>query len=419
MSRLLILGVTLFFTITSYCQDNDEWLVEMDPVDGTFEAVGPALYDYITLFGGTQCKDEENGQYIFISAENPVSFISVDISNAEIVDETPHPLGFPPSLWGFHCYENCDSLIMLCRDDPMERNYLAFFDRFNGTELMVIGDSIPDDNPELFGISINYTAFDPIQNQLYAFSEYASLLRVFDIPSGELTQAHSIGQNNISFISYDEVNNKLYGLEQLFSSNSLRLYLFDTEISDFEPIGDSFTSIGLGNIFPPTIDGNNQRMFITRHSNSQGSFMASIDLNTGELLSDVQTMPAPGTPGLFGGPNTLNGQYFNSTDQLITLHWGSGSSFITSTNFQLGFESSALVSPNPNHGDFKIDLSGYAEDVFHIKILNLKGQEVYENQNLRKEQSLNVDLVSGYHIAIVLNSDGEILERIPFVVDGQ
>lgn len=417
MLRLMILQITLFIPISSYCQEQGEWLVEMNTDDGAFEAVGPMLENVFLIYPGFQCKDETNGQYIFLSSGNPDTFMSVDISNGEVVDETPHPLGNLPWMWGFHCYDTCDTLVMLCRDDQGQRNYVALFDRFNGTEMIQIGDSIPYDNLDPWFSSINRTVFDHANNQLYMYSEFASILRVINIPSGEIVETYTIDAS-IWHIAFDEINEKLYGLEYL-NSSEYSLHLFDFELESFEQIGNIFTSNfqGAYNYFSaPTIDGNNHRMFVTQGGSNSGSTMMSIALNTGELLTDVQTMPESG--GIFGGPNVLNGQYFNSTNQLITLHWGEGST-ITTTNFQSREESSVLISPNPNQGTFKVDLSAYSEDLFHLNIVNLKGQLVYEKQNLQKGLPLDIDLAAGYYMANVLSTNGSLYARIPFLVDVQ
>lgn len=412
--RLFIFQLLLLFPLISYCQTEGEWLVEMNTATGSFGAVGPMLTDVYTIFGNLQCKDEANGQYIFVKA--PASFVSVDITNAQIIDETPYPLGIPNGFWGFYCFQNCDSLLLIQLDPATNRTYVAFFDRFNGTELMQFGDSIPNVSPDPWNVPTVYHGFDRVNNLLYLYSEEISLLRVMDIPSGEIINTVS---TNISpmFLVFDEINNKLYALEDL-NNLTYRLLVFDSELGDFVQIGNNFTSISHG-YHTSTIDGNNQRMFVTRNDDYLGSYMMSIDLNTGALLADIQTMPGDPDFSPFGGPNTLNGQYLNSTDQLITLHYGEGERIITSTIAQRESELKARVFPNPNQGEFKLELDGYSGELYGLKIVNLKGQIVYENSNLRKGESLDLDLSSGYYIANVLDTKGTFFERIPFLVDSK
>src|SRR5690606_4323997 len=87
-----VLQFFFFFPITSYCQLESEWLVNMNTISGTFEPVGPSLDDVSLIYTGLQSKDEANGQYIFIAVGAPDSFVSVDISNGQIIDRTPYPL---------------------------------------------------------------------------------------------------------------------------------------------------------------------------------------------------------------------------------------------------------------------------------------------------------------------------------------
>ena len=387
----------------------------MNPENGSFEPVGPMLTDIYTVFGGIHCKDEVNGQYIFVTADE-VAFVSVDISNAQTIVETPFPFNLAISLWGFYCFENCDSLLLILHDQAAPYNtYFAFLDRFNGTELIQFGDSIPNEITDMWNVSKVYHSFDRINNLLYLYSEEASLLRVMEVPSGEIIHTYSTELSPM-FISFDEVNNKLYALEKL-DFTTYRLLVFDSEINEFIQVGNSFTSISTG-YDSNTIDGNNQRLFVTRNDSYYGSFMMSIDLNTGALLTDVQTMPGDPDSGLFGGPNTVNGQFFNSTDQLITLHWGDGST-IASAPAHVESKTSVQIFPNPNQGEFKFDFKSYSGEMYDLKIVNLNGQIVFEDSNLRKAESLNLDLASGYYIANVLAGNGVLYERIPFVIDSR
>ena len=399
-----ILTISLLFPFTSYCQ---EWLVEMNPNDGTFEAVGPFIEDVYTIYGGLQAKDEVNGHYIFMKTVN--SFLSVDISNAEIIIETPIPTGQNIFVQGFHCFENCDSLILICLDYVANRNYVALLGRFNGAELIEIGD--PNDNLGLWNTSSTlYHSFDPVNNHLYLYSVEASQLRVVEIPSGEIidTYSSSIAPINLAF---DEINNKLYALEFLGSS-SYKLQVFEPALGEFIQIGENFTAIG--GYLTLTIDGDNQRMLVTGHSASLGSYLMSIDIVTGELITSVQTVQPDGGP--FGGTNAFNGQYFNSTDQLIALHWGEGGT-VTSAQLPQKEASQAWIYPNPCQGEFKIHINGYNYKFYHLDILNLKGQVVYENKILTNDQLFNLSLPAGYFIANIFDSEGLLLESLPLIID--
>ncbi len=404
-SRIFIFSISIFLPFNSYSQ---EWLVEMNPQDGTFEAVGPSIEGVYTIFGGLQCKDEVNGQYIFMKADAANSFASVDISNAQIIADTPMPAGLSTLVQGFHCYGNCDTLILNCLDYGSNRSYVALFDRFNGTELNLL-DSMPLGNPDPF-ISANViNAFDPVNNLLYLYSPSTSLLHVMQIPSGDILNSYSADLMQVQ-LAFDEVNNELYAME-FIGSSTYRLLVFVAATGDFVQIGDSFTMTG--SYYTATIDGNNHRMLATGHSAFIGSYLASIDLITGELLVNVQTVLPDG--GAFGGTNAINGQYFNSTDQLITLHWGTGST-VTSVNKSEAPESKAWIYPNPSQGAFNIHIDENVNEVYRLKIVNLNGQIIYENNNLRSDQSLDLSLPAGYFIANVFNSDGLLFESIPLLI---
>lgn len=412
--RILLFQILLLLPFSSFCQTNGEWLVEMNPEDGSFEPLGPMMTDIYTIFGGIHCKDEVNGQYIFMRADNPIGFVSVDITNGEIVLQTPHPLGFITNLWGFYCYENCDSLLLILQDpDASYNTYFAFLDRFNGTELMQFGDTIPNEATDMWNVSKVYHSFDRINNHLYLYSEEASLLRIMEVPSGEIIHTYSTELSPM-FISFDEVNHKLYALENT-EPYTYRLMVFVSGLNEFVQLGSTFTSSSYG-YDSHTIDGNNQRLFVTRNTAGNPSFMMSIDLNTGELLTDVQTMPEDPNSGLFGGPNVIHGEYFNSTDQLIALHWGDGTR-ITSVSSLTASKKDVQIFPNPNHGAFKFDFDENTGESYNLTILNTKGQIVYKKADLKRDHLLNLDLASGYYIANVIIEDGVVFERIPFIIN--
>lgn len=408
---IFILKMILFFPALCQAQSQGEWVVEMNPLTGSFAAVGPMLEEISLVYVNSQCKDEVNGQYIFRTPPNDI--FAVDISNGEIVDEGSMPTTIPAYTYlDFHCWESCDSLLVIGRDNLVTYTFLAFYDRFNSDELSMIGDSLPDDNPEPWSFSTMTTAFDPVSRNVYMHSSYANVLRVIDVLSGEITETFPVNVSPL-FLAFDEVNGKLYALE--FSSNSYRLMRFDTDTNDFVQIGQPFTSISSGHL-TSTIDGNNQRLILTRSNTFNGSFVTTIDLNTGALLADVMTMPGDPGGGPFGGPNTVNGQYFNSTDQLITLHWGTGSNIHTNTTALTDPASTARIVPNPNQGDFRIDLDESRVETYHVRIVNLTGQVLYENRYLRKDQSIHSNLTPGYYLAHVLGNDGAPRAQVPFVV---
>lgn len=409
INYVLSAAVGLSFVSNADGQES-EWLVELETTNGSFNSIGESLYDDVTLFLGTQCKDEINGQFIFITADNPNLYVTVDITTAEIVDETPSPTSFVGN-WGFHCYGSCDSLIMYRVDEPQERNFLAFFDRVNGTSFEMIGDSIPDDDPSSFSTSHNYTAFDRENNLLYANSAYSDIMRVFQIPSGELINVYQLSETGMTFISFDEVNGNLYGIEFLPGwGNNLRLLKFDFEAGDFSPVGEPFESISQAHISPPTIDGNQEIMYIMNHDNALGSFLMKLDLNTGELLLGVQTIPGPDEPGLFGGANLINGQFFNSTDQLIALHWGPGFSIVSTefkeSNFKL------TLYPNPSKGAFRIQFGEVVQEA-NCTITDLKGRELLSFAIRNTDNySFDSDLPAGIYLLEIMMDGAKQTSRL-------
>lgn len=412
--RFLSLSFLFWFPFTSYSQGDAEWLVEMNTTTGSFAAVGPSIAGVGMIYVNVQCKDEVNEQYLFVSVEATDKLIAVDISNGQVMDESPFPPAALSGNWGMHCYHDCDTILFILQLPSSSDSYVALYDRINGGEFVPLGDPIPYDDSGNWVPTIVHNALDRVNNLLYLYSPSTSTLRIMDLSTGEISFTYTVSLSP-KFIEVDEASGKLYAVEHV-GSDILRLKVFIPETGEFTQVGGNFFTIASG-FSTPTIDANNQRFIITWSSSDYGSFMTSIDLNTGEVLADVQTIPGDPNYGLFGGHNTLNGQYFNSTDQLITLHWGRGESLSTSANVQPKSEFGARVFPNPNRGEFGLDLSDYLGELYGFKVVNLKGQVVYEKSNLRKGESLHLDLPPGHYTAIVFDANGESLDRIPFLID--
>lgn len=410
--RFILTPILLFFSLTIFGQYDTEWIVEVNPSDGSYTAVGPSLDDVYTVFSGLCTKDETNGQFVFMKTEG--TLVSVDISNSQVAAETAYP-GDLFGIWGFHCLQNSDTLIIVGHPMNSGNTFVALFDRYNGTELIQIGDTIADENPDPWNISFMRNAYDGSANLLYLLSDYSSILHVLDIPSGDLIHTYATS-HSVEFLEVDEVNHKLYGLEQA-GINMYQLLVFNADIGDFETVGDAFTTTAYG-YFMPTIDSNNHLLYLNRSSVMEGSYLSTIDLNTGALISELHLIAGDPDAGLFGGPNIINAQYFNSTNQLIAMHWGADS-IATSAGMISKPEIHIRVIPNPNKGQFKINLSTYSGERYGLKISNPQGKIVYENRHFHRDQSLDLNLAPGYYIATIEGVEGMFFERIPFIVESR
>jgi hypothetical protein len=403
--RILICLLGLITASGVFAQTNAEYLVEIDPSNGNFEAMGPPLEDVFLIYVDRQCKDEVNGRYIFVSPMNPNSFVTADISTGEILQTSP----YIDNNWaGFHCYHNCDTLISVNLNQITEMHYVSLYDRVNGTELEVIGDSVPDDNDQFWGLSYYYSAFDPNNDLLYLYNWYSAEMRLMSIPSGNISETHLL-TSSPDRIVYDEVGDKLYGL-RIINYDTKQIYVFNSTIGDFEPIGEPFTTLTNG-YTTISINGNDEHMIITTSGSQNGSVVASVSLNTGELIEEYQTIEEPNSS--LGGNNTINGLYFNSTDQLISLHWGPGTNLSTLDASQ--YYSDVTIFPNPNRGRFNFRSDEERHDYYDLTIYDIRGVVVYANKRLQENQELDLGLPVGYYMASFTTPDNK-LHRAPFVI---
>lgn len=193
--------------------------------------------------------------------------------------------------------------------------------------------------------------------------------------------------------------------------------MIDPILGQFTPVGLAFETSSTGYV-TSTIDAVNSRLCVFRQSNEFGSFLTTIDLNTGEMLAEFQLMPGVPSGGFFGGPNVLNGAYFNSSERLIALHWGSGSHTVSNQD-KLINTSRVRVYPNPNNGEFRLDCDAFGAQQSRLSIADASGKIIYQGLVEEDNQLFNLQLSPGYYVAELKAITNKQVERTSFIVVGQ
>jgi hypothetical protein len=75
-----------------------------------------------------------------------------------------------------------------------------------------------------------------------------------------------------------------------------------------------------------------------------------------------------------------------------------------------------VVSPNPNNGNFTLDLSSVKSQVSNVKVMNMVGGVVYQQkvaQNTTFNQNINLsNLSNGVYTILIQTNNGDIVKKM-------
>ncbi|MEM9051968.1 MAG: T9SS type A sorting domain-containing protein [Bacteroidota bacterium] len=391
----IILGLLICVSNFSFSQ-NAEYLVEINTENGSFQAVGSSFEDINLIYTDRQCKDEVNQRYIFGIPDGVGFLVTADIHTGEVIFMNEY--NFQQNFSGFYCVNGCDTLVMFNLNQPAGMHYVALYDNTNNQDLGIIGDSIPASS--FWGFDYHVLAYDQLGDELYMLNALTYEMNVMKVPSGDIVENYQLSTIPEKMV-YDELNQKLFGIFRI-DYQTLQLSLFNTTTGDFEQLGDPF-SFDYGNYHTISVDGNNNRIFYTiANSIDTGSSVLIIDALTGDLINQIFTTGSPNQA--LGGQNTLNGLYYSSTDEFISLHWGQGNSL---TTFNVSEDGGFQIYPNPSIGKFQFTMQPPSVSVFSLAVYDINGKLLYEEQNVMSEQQLELNLPDGIYSLQLSDRDGK------------
>jgi hypothetical protein len=262
--------IALFNLIFLKSFSQGEFIIEIDRTNGSYIKTGPLISGVTYIYPNLSAFDENNGVFIFPSADNPTRLYSINVSNDSVIN---NPV-YSNLLVEFEYSNSLYTLYGLFKDNINDVKYFASINPTTGTYTQ-IGDAIPSS-----GTYQGKSTFDQINNR-YIFIDGSNEIFSIDANTGNVISNPLLvlaSDEQLLNISYDDSTNILYGIILDNIINKHYLVSINTNSGIITKIGNGAT---FGNNGSSTIDQINQQ-FIYLYYNSNGLYaIATIDIMTG------------------------------------------------------------------------------------------------------------------------------------------
>lgn len=306
MKRLTILLVCL---LSNTAWGQGEFLIEIDPTDGTFIKKSNSL-GYGWVYPDVRAYDEVNGAMLFqFGNPTPNRLFRVDVTNGNVLSNPLFPIVTAPNSVKEPQYDNStQTLYGLYHDYNTSAYYLSTIDPATGLHSQVGTAAIAG----IDGLYQGMDTYDEIDHQyiLYASGKIFSI----DVSTGNTVSDPPIGLNPgeaLTNLSFNNANDTLYGLLRNNNSQVSFLVWIDQSTGTISPIGPG-TNLAAGN-GSSTIDCTN-RHFIYHYSQQGLYYISVMDMNDGSVLYNNQVL-------LDNQDNIKSIKYDNVRQKLFALHW--------------------------------------------------------------------------------------------------
>jgi len=379
MKQFPIFILCLLFTLPCFSQV--EYLLKIDPINGTFSKVDALPnVNWITTLPRNTTFDPLNGNYTFRGGDAAFnwSLITVDAATGTILHNPPFPQLTDPS----------DNVTELQYDGVTGLLYAVHWDNSAMTEFFVSIDPTTGVHTIISTISgvtaIANSTYDYINgNYILDAIDNTSNRRLYTIQATTGTILSNptfpnVGatNDNISEVQFDNTTGLAYGLYYDNSANQMSFCSVDLLTGNHTLIstlpGSTFYA------FPNyvTYDHINGRYFFRSGSNDK---LYTIDVTDGSVIAAIDFPD-------FCDPldNIVETQYGNAGEDLYALHWSNANLSITATQSgplscnQTGFASVMVSSPGSyqyqwSNGATTASISGLSPDTYTVFISSAAG----------------------------------------------
>ncbi len=318
---------TILLVLTSFILNaQNEFIVEYNLEDFTFQKVSKKIDDVSFIFPGMNTYDQNSSIFYFISSQEKEGVYGINVVSGELESffesQNIQAIEFSNSL---------NELYAIKIDITNNIKQLVQLDVDSGTVLSV-SDTIP--------ASTMFQGQDAFNDKLqqYTFTGPPNILYTLDTQSGTILHQPTLSFPqgiNIQHYEYDTQSGNLYALFSEDSGNSVFLAKIDVTTGVYDKIGESKTNLYIGG--SATIDEAN-KLYLYIYRQSQSYYLAALSLIDGEIIFN-QPVSIEDTD------NLIDLEFDNVTGKLYSKHWDS----LTSSNDELSSLETSLY-PNPTNG---------------------------------------------------------------------
>ncbi len=333
-----------------------EFVVELNRLDSSFTKTGPKIGDITYIYPGDRAYNETTGTFMFPSALPDRRLYAINTANGAIVDS---PLiSNPLPLSHFHFANTTQKLYGLAQDNPNGVRYFVSINPSTGA-YDTLGMPIPGSG--LYAAT--FSAFDQ-KNHLFYFRSPSSsppsdLLYTINALDGSVVSSPFLSlapDEALIHFSFESSSGRLYGLLRDNTLQRFFLVRIDPATGLLQRIGNgTIHASGNGNA---TIDTLHQEyIFMYSSADEGGYFITTLDIATGNLISNVFMLP-------LGIIDNLHSIVFDHVKRkLYSIHWENMSATAVESAFAYlpttlspnpAREALTLSFPNPHHLPFQL-----------------------------------------------------------------
>jgi hypothetical protein len=253
-------------------------------------------------------------------------------------------------------------------------------------------------------------AFDPISKMIYCIEADGLLLVPIDFSSGDIQNAIEINNQigPVGNLHWHHTEEKIYCLQGNFELGGYHVSTLDHETGILETVGNNINiDWGSNSTWVSYLDEVNNRLLLSAFNYEENSRLISIDLLTGELLSDI-TLIEHDPNDLFEMQDRFtNPIYSISEDAVIGLYYGDGTIF---TGVQELEKAQFQMFPNPCSDHFSIN-TGPESLIESVKIMDMEGRLCQENYSISPASPILIyDLQTGIY-TVQITQNGQVLNQ--------
>ncbi len=296
--KIVFIIIFCFISYATFCQG--EFVVEINPQNGTYKKTGPKIPNVTFIFPGERAFDPLISTYIFSSASSEQRIYSIDTKNGSVVSNP-----FTNEAFYFQFNNKTRKFYGAKRNNALNKKNIFEIDRVSGVSNVVSQDLIGSS-----AFQGQFSAINGEKNHYTIYDPSGSLVTI-NLTDGKILYSPKLKDGNKIFnLVYDQLNSKLYGM---ISQNGLMYYIEIDIVSGNYSIHHTVPLVSNGN-GSTTIDSKNQLIYHL-YDISQIFWISTYSIIEKKEINNVLITNIDNQDNLYGI------SIDDLTGKLYSLHW--------------------------------------------------------------------------------------------------